>query len=286
MESLSHAFEMAEAPVEMTSSFDKENRTSVQGVGGLGLSQAFDVFAQMKEMFFCPIITDVQEKDPCQEASSIVDILQILDFLCRQTDVLVVAAKTQAVVNIKKGQFLPPWDMKNVLEKLSSNGKKDILLTERGVSFGYNTWICDPRSFPIMVHETTLPVIIDATHSVQNPGGAGSFSSGDRRMAPILARSALANGVAEIFAEVHQDPDHAPSDGPNMLYIRGLKDIVQSWLAIDVIAKNILFIFRGVLGRIIIMCFKKGRICLQLSTCMAEKFLIHGGFPRFKWKLF
>lgn len=202
MESLFHAFEMAEAPVEMTSSFDKENRTSVQGVRGLGLSKAFDVFAQMKEMFFCPIIRDVQEKDPCQEASSIVDILQILDFLCRQTDVLVVAAKTQVVVNIKKGQFLPPWDMKNVLEKLSSNGKKDILLTERGVSFGYNTWICDPRSFLIMVHETTLPVIIDATHSVQNPGGAGSFSSGDRRMAPILARSALANGVAEIFAEV------------------------------------------------------------------------------------
>src|SRR5688572_8810702 len=225
MESRAHALEMATALKEICgrlglglvykSSFDKANRTSIAGKRGIGLKEALPVFAEIRETLGLPVVTDVHEISHCADVAPVVDVLQIPAFLCRQTDLLVAAAKTGRVVKIKKGQFLAPWDMKNVLAKVTGSGNTQVLVTERGVSFGYNTLVVDMRSLPIMA-ETGAPVIFDATHSVQQPGGQGTSSGGVRRFVPILARAAVAVGVAGLFIETHENPDRAPSDGPNM----------------------------------------------------------------------
>jgi 2-dehydro-3-deoxyphosphooctonate aldolase (KDO 8-P synthase) len=246
MESRDHAFMMAEALKEMCqrlgiglvykSSFDKANRTSLKGKRGMGLEKSLAVFADIRNELGLPVLTDVHENAQCAEVASVVDILQIPAFLCRQTDLLIAAAKTGRVVNVKKGQFLAPWDMKNVLEKIVSSGNPNVLLTERGASFGYNTLVSDMRSLPIMA-ETGAPVIFDATHSVQQPGGQGASSGGDRRMVPVLARAAVAVGVAGVFIETHQDPDNAPSDGPNMVPLDRLEGLLTTLMALDKVAK-------------------------------------------------
>ena len=246
MESRDHAFMMAGALKEITdrlgiglvykSSFDKANRTSLTGRRGLGLDKSLAVFADIRKDFGLPVLTDVHENAQCAEVASIVDILQIPAFLCRQTDLLVAAAQTGRVVNVKKGQFLAPWDMKNVLQKIVASGNPNVLLTERGVSFGYNTLVSDMRALPIMA-ETGAPVIFDATHSVQQPGGQGASSGGDRRMVPVLARAAVAVGVAGVFIETHQDPDTAPSDGPNMVPLDKLEGLLTTLMALDKVAK-------------------------------------------------
>jgi 2-dehydro-3-deoxyphosphooctonate aldolase (KDO 8-P synthase) len=247
MESRDHAFMMAEALKEMCgrlgiglvykSSFDKANRTSLKGRRGMGLEKSLAVFADIRKELGLPVLTDVHENAQCAEVASVVDILQIPAFLCRQTDLLIAAAKTGRVVNVKKGQFLAPWDMKNVLEKIVSSGNPNVLLTERGASFGYNTLVSDMRSLPIMA-ETGAPVIFDATHSVQQPGGQGASSGGDRRMVPVLARAAVAVGVAGVFIETHQDPDNAPSDGPNMVPLDRLEGLLATLMALDKVAKT------------------------------------------------
>ena len=246
MESSDHAFMMAGRLKEICqrlgiglvykSSFDKANRTSLRGKRGLGLEKSLAVFAAIKKDLGLPVLTDVHENAQCAEVASVVDVLQIPAFLCRQTDLLVAAAKTGRVVNVKKGQFLAPWDMKNVLEKIVSSGNPNVLLTERGASFGYNTLVSDMRALPIMA-ETGAPVIFDATHSVQQPGGQGSSSGGDRRMVPVLARAAVAVGVAGVFIETHEDPDNAPSDGPNMVPLDRLEALLRTLMALDGVAK-------------------------------------------------
>lgn len=246
MESRDHAFEMAIALKEMCSrlglgliyksSFDKANRTSLSGKRGLGLEKGLQVFADIKEQLGLPIVTDIHDAGQCAVVGEIVDVLQIPAFLCRQTDLLVAAAKTGRVIKIKKGQFLAPWDMKNVIAKVTESGNPNVLLTERGASFGYNTLVSDMRSLPIMA-ETGAPVIFDATHSVQQPGGQGTSSGGDRRFVPVLARAAVAVGVAGLFIETHQDPDNAPSDGPNMMPLDKLEALLSQLQEFDKIAK-------------------------------------------------
>lgn len=247
MESRDHAFDMCGALKEITSkldipfiyksSFDKANRTSLSGVRGLGLEKSLAVFADVKAEFDVPVLTDVHTEDQCAAVADVIDVLQIPAFLCRQTDLLVAAAKTGCVVNVKKGQFLAPWDMKNVAAKVAESGNDNILLTERGASFGYNTLVSDMRSLPQMA-ETGYPVIMDATHSVQQPGGQGTSSGGDRTMVPVIARAAVAVGVAGLFMETHQDPDNAPSDGPNMVRLEDMEGLLSTLKALDEVVKG------------------------------------------------
>ncbi|MFT3986768.1 3-deoxy-8-phosphooctulonate synthase [Aestuariivirga sp.] len=247
MESRDHAFMMAGSLKEICgrlgiglvykSSFDKANRTSIGGKRGLGLEKSLAVFADVRKEFGLPVLTDVHENHQCAELAPVIDVLQIPAFLCRQTDLLIAAAQTGRVVNIKKGQFLAPWDMKNVLAKVVESGNPNVLLTERGVSFGYNTLVSDMRALPIMA-ETGAPVIFDATHSVQQPGGQGTSSGGDRRMVPVLASAAVAVGVAGVFIETHQDPDNAPSDGPNMVRLDKLEELLKRLMAFDKLSKT------------------------------------------------
>ena len=246
MESRAHALEMAEALTEITrrlgigfvykSSFDKANRTSLGSARGIGLGEALPIFAEIKEKFGCPVLTDVHESGQCAEAATVVDVLQIPAFLCRQTDLLVAAAETGAVVNVKKGQFLAPWDMAHVVAKVTGAGNARVLVTERGVSFGYNTLVSDMRGLPILA-QTGAPVVFDATHSVQQPGGQGGKSGGQREFVPVLARAAAAVGIAGLFVETHQDPDAAPSDGPNMVPLAALEAMLKPILEVDRIAK-------------------------------------------------
>jgi 2-dehydro-3-deoxyphosphooctonate aldolase (KDO 8-P synthase) len=248
MESRDHAFDMCGALVEITkslnipfiykSSFDKANRTSLSGERGIGLEKALPVFADLKKEFGMPVVTDIHTEEQCAAVAEVVDVLQIPAFLCRQTDLLIAAAKTGRVINVKKGQFLAPWDMKNVAAKISESGNDKIMLCERGASFGYNTLVSDMRSLPIMAR-TGYPVIYDATHSVQQPGGLGGSSGGDREMVPVLARAAVAVGVAGVFMETHQDPDNAPSDGPNMVRLEDMKSLLETLVKLDRIAKNL-----------------------------------------------
>ncbi|MEM9469731.1 MAG: 3-deoxy-8-phosphooctulonate synthase [Pseudomonadota bacterium] len=247
MESREHAFDMCGALVEITnklgipfvykSSFDKANRTSLKGQRGMGLEAALPVFADLKKEFGMPTLTDIHTAEQCAEVAEVADILQIPAFLCRQTDLLLAAGKTGAVINVKKGQFLAPWDMGNVADKIASTGNDNILLTERGASFGYNTLVSDMRSLPIMA-KTGYPVIYDATHSVQQPGGLGGSSGGDRTMVPVLARAAVAVGVAGLFMETHQDPDNAPSDGPNMVKLEDMEDVLTQLKQLDSVVKS------------------------------------------------
>ncbi|WP_412064900.1 3-deoxy-8-phosphooctulonate synthase [Rhizobium sp. SYY.PMSO] len=246
MESRDHAFMVAGVLKELCgklgiglvykSSFDKANRTSLSGKRGIGLEKALEVFADLKKEYGFPVLTDIHTEEQCAIVSKTVDILQIPAFLSRQTDLLVAAAKTGRVVNVKKGQFLAPWDMKNVLAKLNDSGNPNILLCERGASFGYNTLVSDMRSLPIMA-AMGAPVIFDATHSVQQPGGQGGSTGGDRRFVETLARAAVAVGVAGVFVETHEDPDNAPSDGPNMVYLKDMPRLLEKLLAFDAIAK-------------------------------------------------
>lgn len=247
MESRAHALECASALKEIAdrlgiglvykSSFDKANRTSAGSARGVGLKEAAPVFSEIRESVGLPVVTDVHEPGQCAPIAEAVDVLQIPAFLCRQTDLLVAAAKTGRAVKIKKGQFLAPWDMKNVVEKVRGAGNENVLVTERGASFGYNTLVSDFRSLPIMARETGCPVIFDITHSVQTPGGAGTTSGGQREFAPTLARAAVAVGVAGVFAETHPDPDSAPSDGPNMIPLAQFEAFLKDLLALDKIAK-------------------------------------------------
>ena len=246
MESREHAFMVAGVLKELCdklglglvykSSFDKANRTSLSAQRGIGLETALEVFADLKKEYGFPVLTDIHTEEQCAKVSTVVDILQIPAFLSRQTDLLVAAAKTGRVINVKKGQFLAPWDMKNVLNKLNSSGNPNILLCERGASFGYNTLVSDMRSLPIMV-AMGAPVVFDATHSVQQPGGQGGSSGGQREFVETLARAAVAVGVAGVFVETHEDPDNAPSDGPNMVYLRDMPRLLEKLLAFDAIAK-------------------------------------------------
>jgi 2-dehydro-3-deoxyphosphooctonate aldolase (KDO 8-P synthase) len=218
------------------SSFDKANRTSLSAERGIGIEKGMDVFADLKKEFGFPVLTDVHTAEQCAEVAKVVDVLQIPAFLCRQTDLLIAAAKTGRVVNVKKGQFLAPWDMKNVLKKLNASGNPNVLLCERGASFGYNTLVSDMRSLPIMA-AMGAPVIFDATHSVAQPGGQGDSSGGQREFVETLARAAVAAGVAGVFVETHQDPDNAPSDGPNMVYLKDMPRLLEKLLAFDAVAK-------------------------------------------------
>jgi 2-dehydro-3-deoxyphosphooctonate aldolase (KDO 8-P synthase) len=246
MESRAHALEMASALKEICvrlgiglvykTSFDKANRTSLKGGRGVGLEGALPVFAEIRETLGLPVVTDVHDVAQCALVAPVVDVLQIPAFLCRQTDLLVAAARTGKVVKVKKGQFLAPWDMKNVVAKITGSGNPNVLVTERGASFGYNTLVVDMRSLPIMA-ETGAPVIFDATHSVQQPGGQGTSSGGDRRFVPTLARAAVAAGVAGLFIETHQDPDKAPSDGPNMVPLKDFEGLLRELMAIDAVVK-------------------------------------------------
>jgi 2-dehydro-3-deoxyphosphooctonate aldolase (KDO 8-P synthase) len=220
------------------SSFDKANRTSLKGRRGMGLDKSLAVFADIRKELGLPVLTDVHENGQCAEVASVVDVLQIPAFLCRQTDLLIAAAHTGRIINVKKGQFLAPWDMKNVLSKVVESGNPNVLLTERGASFGYNTLVSDMRALPIM-EEMGAPVIFDATHSVQQPGGQGASSGGDRRMVPVLARAAVAVGVAGVFIETHEDPENAPSDGPNMVPLDKLEGLLRTLMALDKVAKGL-----------------------------------------------
>lgn len=247
LESRDHAFDMAGALKEMTSklgigliyksSYDKANRTSGKGARGMGLARSLPVFQDIRRELGLPVLTDVHENGHCAEVAEAVDILQIPAFLCRQTDLLIAAAATGKVVNVKKGQFLAPWDMRNVAAKLVDAGNPKVLLTERGASFGYNTLVSDMRSLPIMA-ATGAPVIFDATHSVQQPGGQGTSSGGQREYVAVLARAAVAVGVAGVFIETHQDPDNAPSDGPNMVPLKDMPVLIEQLIAFDTLAKR------------------------------------------------
>lgn len=247
LESRQHAFDMAGALKELTerlglgfvykTSYDKANRTSLGGTRGAGLDAALPVFDDLRKEFSLPILTDIHTEEQCELVAPHVDILQIPAFLSRQTDLLIAAARTGKVVNVKKGQFLAPWDMKNVVAKVTGSGNANVLVTERGASFGYNTLVSDMRSLPIMA-EIGAPVIFDATHSVQQPGGQGGSSGGERRFVETLARAAVAVGVAGVFIETHQDPDNAPSDGPNMVPLKDLPALLERLMAFDRIAKS------------------------------------------------
>jgi 2-dehydro-3-deoxyphosphooctonate aldolase (KDO 8-P synthase) len=247
LESRDHALEMASALKEIAgklgiglvykTSFDKANRTSANSARGLGLELALPIFAEIRERFGIPVLTDVHEREQCAIAAEAVDVLQIPAFLCRQTDLLVAAAETGKAVNVKKGQFLAPWDMKNVIAKVTDAGNPNVLSTERGASFGYNTLVSDMRALPILAG-FGAPVVFDATHSVQQPGGQGTRSGGDREMVPVLARAAVAVGVAGVFMETHQDPDSAPSDGPNMMRLKDMPALLGELVEIDRIAKR------------------------------------------------
>jgi 2-dehydro-3-deoxyphosphooctonate aldolase (KDO 8-P synthase) len=247
LESRDHALEMAHALREITaklgmgfvfkSSFDKANRTSSASARGVGLDEALSIFADIKQRTGLPILTDVHEIGQCAAVAAVVDILQIPAFLCRQTDLVVAAAKTGRVVNVKKGQFLAPWDMANVVAKVTGAGNADVLVTERGASFGYNTLVSDMRALPILARTTGAPVVFDATHSVQQPGGRGTSSGGEREFVPVLARAAVAVGVAAVFIETHQDPDNAPSDGPNMVPLAQMPALLERLQAFDRLAK-------------------------------------------------
>lgn len=246
MESRDHAFECAVALKEMAakagiglifkSSFDKANRTSLGGKRGIGLAEALPVFAEIREKLGLAVLTDIHDEAQIAPVAEVVDVLQIPAFLCRQTDLLLAAGKSGAVINVKKGQFLAPWDMANVADKVASTGNRRIVLTERGVSFGYNTLVADMRSLPIMAR-TGWPVVMDATHAVQAPGGQGGSSGGDRRFAPVLARAAVAVGIAGVFIETHPDPDHAPSDGANMIALADMPELLHTLVAFDALAK-------------------------------------------------
>lgn len=246
MESRQHALETAAALKEIATrlgfglvyktSFDKANRTSARAARGVGMAAALPVFAEIRESLGLPVLTDVHDAGQCAPVAEAVDILQIPAFLCRQTDLLLAAAATGRAVNVKKGQFLAPWDMANVAEKLTGAGNPNILLTDRGTSFGYNTLVSDFRGLPIMAR-TGAPVIFDATHSVQQPGGQGTSSGGQREFVPVLARAAVAVGVAGLFIETHQDPDKAPSDGPNMVPLREFEPLLRDLLALDRLSK-------------------------------------------------
>jgi len=247
LESRAHALEMASALKEIASrlklgliyksSFDKANRTSSSSARGLGLKAALSIFAELRESVGLPVITDVHEPDQCAAVAEAVDALQIPAFLCRQTDLLLAAAATGKPVNVKKGQFLAPWDMKNVVAKLVGAGNPNVLVTERGVSFGYNALVSDMRALPVLA-ETGAPVIFDATHSVQQPGGQGATSGGERRFVPVLARAAVEVGVAGVFIETHQNPDQSPSDGPNMVPLKELEPLLRELIAIDALVKR------------------------------------------------
>jgi 2-dehydro-3-deoxyphosphooctonate aldolase (KDO 8-P synthase) len=249
IESREHALEMAQALKEITakagvgliykSSFDKANRTSAATPRGLGLDAALPILAEVREKFGMPVLTDVHLPEHCARVAQAVDVLQIPAFLCRQTDLLLAAAATGKAVNIKKGQFLAPWDMRHVADKIIGAGNPNVLLCERGASFGYNTLVSDMRAIPIMQQQTGCPVIFDATHSVQQPGGQGATSGGQREFVPVLARAAVAVGVAGLFMETHQDPDHAPSDGPNMVHLKDMPDLLATLMAFDRLAKSI-----------------------------------------------
>ena len=248
LESHSHARKMVEKLLNINeklnvnfiykTSFDKANRTSLSGVRGLGLDESLKIFSELKNEYKIKLLTDVHTEDQCSLVSEYVDIIQIPAFLCRQTDLLISAAKTNKVINVKKGQFLAPWDMKNVVKKVESSDNTNILITERGTSFGYNTLISDMRSLDIMKDELSYPIIFDATHSVQSPGGQGDKSGGDRKFVPTLAKAAVSAGIAGVFIETHDDPDNAPSDGPNMLHIDDLEKLVSKLLEIDNIVKE------------------------------------------------
>jgi 2-dehydro-3-deoxyphosphooctonate aldolase (KDO 8-P synthase) len=247
IESRAHAEETAGALVEITgrlgiplvykSSYDKANRTSIDAPRGIGMGQGLEILAGVRERFGCPVLTDVHTAEQCGVAARFVDVLQIPAFLCRQTDLLVAAARTGKPVNVKKGQFLAPWDMKNVARKLVEAGNEKLLLCERGASFGYNALVSDMRALPILA-ATGFPVVFDATHSVQQPGGQGTSSGGQREFVPVLARAAVAIGVAAVFMETHEDPDRAPSDGPNMVRLAELPAILDRLLAFDRLAKR------------------------------------------------
>jgi 2-dehydro-3-deoxyphosphooctonate aldolase (KDO 8-P synthase) len=246
IESRAHALEMAHALVEITgklgiglvykSSFDKANRSSIETPRGVGLSDGLEILADIRETYGCPVLTDVHTAGQCQPAAEAVDVLQIPAFLCRQTDLLVAAAVTGRAMNIKKGQFLAPWDMANVVHKVEASGNQKVMVCERGASFGYNTLVSDMRALPIMA-ETGCPVVFDATHSVQQPGGQGKTSGGQRQFVATLARAAVAVGVAAVFMETHQDPDNAPSDGPNMVKLKDMAGLLATLMAFDRLAK-------------------------------------------------
>jgi 2-dehydro-3-deoxyphosphooctonate aldolase (KDO 8-P synthase) len=247
MENRQHALDMAGALVEMAktlgigliykTSFDKANRTSISSGRGVGLDEALPVFQEIRTTFGCPVLTDVHEREQCAALKGAVDVLQIPAYLCRQTDLLVAAAQTGLAVNVKKGQFLAPWDMKNVVAKIAESGNPRILITERGASFGYNTLVSDMRAIPVL-RDTGYPVVFDATHSVQQPGGQGATSGGQREFVPVLARAAVAVGVAAVFMETHQDPDNAPSDGPNMVPLSDMNALISELLEFDRLAKR------------------------------------------------
>ena len=248
MESRAHALQVATTLAELAkklklglvfkTSFDKANRTSARGARGIGLEEALPIFADIRERTGLPVLTDVHEPEQCARVAEFVDVLQIPAFLCRQTDLLVAAAKTGRVVNVKKGQFLAPWDMKNVVDKITGAGNRNVLVTERGASFGYNTLVSDMRALPILARTTGAPVVFDATHSVQQPGGKGTASGGEREFVPVLARAAVAVGVAAVFIETHPDPDHAPSDGPNMVPLAQMERLLSGLVAFDKLAKK------------------------------------------------
>lgn len=247
LEGRSHALEMSHALVELTdrlgigliykTSFDKANRTSLKGNRGIGMKEGLPILAEVRETYGCPVVTDVHLPDDCAPVAEAVDVLQIPAFLCRQTDLIIAAAKTGKVLNIKKGQFLAPWDMENVVAKAVESGNENVMVCERGTSFGYNTLVSDMRSLPAMA-ETGCPVVFDATHSVQKPGGQGTASGGQREFVPVLARAAVAIGVAAVFIETHQEPDTAPSDGPNMVPLDQMELLLRNLMAFDKVAKS------------------------------------------------
>ncbi len=248
MESRDHAMMMAENLKKITdnlgisliykSSFDKANRTSLSSERGIGLEKALPIFQEIKETFGCPVLTDVHTEQQCSQVADVIDILQIPAFLCRQTDLLIAAANTGKIVNVKKGQFLAPWDMKNVVSKVEDSGNSNIMLTDRGTSFGYNTLVSDMRSLSIMAEDTGYPVVFDATHSIQQPGGQGGTSGGQRHFVKTLARAAIAVGVAAIFTETHQDPDNAPSDGPCMVPLEDMPELLMQLKVVDNVIKG------------------------------------------------
>jgi len=248
LESRAHAFEMASALKDIAArrgvgfvyktSFDKANRTSRNSARGIGLDKALAIFAELREKLGVPVLTDVHEPGQCAAVAEVVDVLQIPAFLCRQTDLLIAAAKTGRAINVKKGQFLAPWDVANVVEKITGAGNRNVLVTERGVSFGYNTLVSDMRALPVLA-KIGAPVIFDATHSVQQPGGKGATSGGERSFVPVLARAAVAVGVAGIFIETHQDPDKAPSDGPNMIPLKDMEPLLERLMEFDALAKTV-----------------------------------------------
>lgn len=248
IESRQHAIDLAGKMVELTgnlginyvfkASFDKANRTSINGARGVGIEEGMRTFAEIKKLYGCPIVTDVHEQEQCDIVAEYVDMLQIPAFLCRQTDLVVAAAKTGKVINIKKGQFLAPWDVKNLVKKSEDSGNFNVCLTERGTSFGYNTLITDMRAFPQMAKDTGCPIIFDATHSVQQPGGLGGCSGGQREFAPVLARAAVSVGVAAVFIETHENPDKALSDGPNTIAFKDMEKVISDLMAFDEVNKS------------------------------------------------